>query len=287
MSYRRIVGIGLAGCLVFSLAWAQDEPSVAELQAKVNAEPDSGADWYALGRALQDRREYDAALAAFDRAIELEFQPAGAWMRSAQVMAARGDVEGALDDLERAATTSPAALAVLPQIGGIPELEGDPRLQELLDAAEEARHPCKKRPESRQLDFWIGAWSVTDPQGQVVGENVITRDLAGCVIREAWTDAYGNRGTSVNFYHPASDRWHQIWTSENGTVTHYQGTWSDGAMRFLETGFGDADSESRRLRMTFTPNPDGSVRQLIESTEDGTSWTVSFDGLYRKKPASD
>jgi tetratricopeptide (TPR) repeat protein len=266
-----------------SLAAAQQPPAIEELRARVGAQPESGADWYALGRALQDAQQYADALAAFERARELKFQPAGAAMRSAQILALSGDTEGAMRLLEQAAAVAPVALSLLPQIGGIPQLEGDPRLQKLLADAEAARYPCTTRPESRQLDFWLGEWAVSNPQGQVVGNNVITVDLQGCVVRESWTDAFGSRGTSVNFYDPATKLWHQVWTSENGTVTHYEGSWSAGAMRFFAKGFGDADGVTQHRRMTFTPNPDGSVRQLIEESTDGATWTVGFDGLYRKQ----
>ena len=38
-----------------------------------------------------------------------------------------------------------------------------------------------------------------------------------------------------------------------------------------------------RERIAWTPNADGTVRQLWESSkDDGKTWTVSFDGLYRK-----
>jgi hypothetical protein len=39
-----------------------------------------------------------------------------------------------------------------------------------------------------------------------------------------------------------------------------------------------------RIKMTFFRLPDGSVRQLGErSTDDGKTWSVTFDLLYRKK----
>ncbi len=246
-------------------------------------EPTSGADWYSLGRSLQDQRRYDDALAAFQHAIDLQFQPAGALMRMAQIDAAEGRRDRALARLERASAFSPAALALLPGIGGVPELAGDPRLQALMDKAEQARYPCDSNPKARELDFWLGDWDVSNPQGQRAGENHVTRDLRGCVIREAWTDAYGDRGTSVNFYDPATARWHQVWTSDNGTVTHYQGVFADGAMRFAASGFGDADGQTHFRRMTFTPNEDGTVRQLIEDSSDGEHWSVSFDGRYRRQ----
>jgi hypothetical protein len=55
-------------------------------------------------------------------------------------------------------------------------------------------------------------------------------------------------------------------------------------MRFLTVGLGDGPAAHQR--MTFTPNPDGSVRQLIEMSEDGSNWNVGFDGVYRKKTPS-
>jgi hypothetical protein len=57
----------------------------------------------------------------------------------------------------------------------------------------------------------------------------------------------------------------------------------DGAMRFFAGGFGDADGERRYRRMTFTPNESGGVRQVIEQSDDGRTWTVGFDGLYRRQ----
>ncbi|MGA9572586.1 MAG: hypothetical protein WBS20_01430, partial [Lysobacterales bacterium] len=147
--------------------------------------------------------------------------------------------------------------------------------------ADQARHPCKVRPEASQFDFWLGNWTVTNPQGQMAGENHVTHDLQNCVVRESWTNLYGDHGTSVNFYDPASKQWHQIWTSDNGTITHYAGKFHDGAMRFEASGFGSTDGETAFRRMTFTPSPDGSVRQLIEDSTDGKTWIVSFDGIYR------
>jgi len=270
----RFIGIFLLACaLAAAPAWALEQP----------ANPESGSDWYALARSLQDGQKYDDALAAYQQAIDHGFQPAGALMRMAQIEAARGDTASALARLEKATTIAPMVLSLLPQIGGIPELAGNPRFQALLASAEKARYPCEARAESRQFDFWLGDWSVTGPQGQVVGENHITRDHRGCVIRESWTDAYGDHGSSVNFFDPDTRHWHQVWTSDVGTVTHYEGEFRDGAMRFMANGFGNVDGKTHYRRMTFTPNADGSVRQLIEDSDDGKTWDTGFDGLYRKQ----
>ncbi len=248
-----------------------------------SATPSSGMEWYAGARAFQDQKQYDAALDAFQHAIDLNFQPAGALMRMAQIAAAQGHLDDAVARLQKAYELNPMVFGVLSQIGGVPELVGDERYTALLQKAEKARFPCRSSIEAAQFDFWLGEWQVTSPQDQVIGENQVTRDLEGCVVRESWTSASGNHGTSVNFYDPATRQWHQVWTSDSGVITHYVGSLVAGEMRFEANGFGDTNGKSKFRRMTFTPNPDGTVRQLIEDSMDGQEWTISFDGLYTRR----
>ena len=41
-------------------------------------------------------------------------------------------------------------------------------------------------------------------------------------------------------------------------------------------------------RITWTPLPDGSVRQHWEASQDaGANWRTLFDGLYRREPANE
>ena len=42
------------------------------------------------------------------------------------------------------------------------------------------------------------------------------------------------------------------------------------------------DGSEVQNRITWTPNPDGSVRQLWEASQDGgATWSMLFDGLYQ------
>mgnify|MGYP001544842922 FL=1 len=139
---------------------------------------------------------------------------------------------------------------------------------------------ARDRPEAHQFDFWIGDWIVSDPDGNPLGVNSITRDLNGLVLRESWVGASGVKGTSVNFFDPASAAWHQVWTDDAGGITHYVGAWRDGAMRFRGEGFGDADGIHHHRTMDFTPRADGSVQQLFRDSDDGRTWIVGFEGIY-------
>jgi hypothetical protein len=143
--------------------------------------------------------------------------------------------------------------------------------------------PCVA-PEYAQFDFWVGTWDVINPAGKPAGTNTITRTLDGCLVREEWTGAGGSRGASWNMFDRASSRWHQIWIDISGLVLHLRGSFTNGAMQMT-----DADDAGRRAakgpinRITWTPRPDGTLRQLWEtSADEGKSWKVAFDGTYRR-----
>ena len=44
-----------------------------------------------------------------------------------------------------------------------------------------------------------------------------------------------------------------------------------------------ADTLVTKHRITWTPNVNGSVRQLWESTDAKGQWSVAFDGMYTRK----
>lgn len=74
----------------------------AALERAVAASPDSGFLHRDLARIARALGEDDEAIARSTRAIELDAQDAEALALRGQVRAARGDVDGALDDLRRA-----------------------------------------------------------------------------------------------------------------------------------------------------------------------------------------
>jgi hypothetical protein len=142
--------------------------------------------------------------------------------------------------------------------------------------------PTCDSAEHRQFDFWVGEWQVTAPNGQVAGRNVITLELGKCVIHEHWTGAGGVTGESFNIWDRSEKRWHQTWVSSTGSLLLLDGEFRDGAMQMT----GRSKTQTGELvsnRITWTPNADGSVRQLWETSKDeGRSWTTAFDGIYRR-----
>src|SRR5262245_25431130 len=54
-------------------------------------------------------------------------------------------------------------------------------------------------PESRQFDFWVRTWRVTE-KGELAGHNTIQKIDGGCALLESWTDGSGSTGHSLNIH---------------------------------------------------------------------------------------
>ena len=141
--------------------------------------------------------------------------------------------------------------------------------------------PCEA-PEHRQFDFWVGEWSVYRPDGALAGTNRIEREYGGCVLHERYTGASrGYAGESLNTYDASRRMWHQTWVDNAGTLLLLDGDVVGGNM--VMQGSGPHEGRSTQHRITWSPNADGTVRQLWEVLGTDGRWTVIFDGRYRRK----
>jgi len=152
-----------------------------------------------------------------------------------------------------------------------------PMLAHAEDAPKSAKADACAAKESHQFDFWIGDWNVVE-KGKFAGHNRIEAILGGCAVAEHWDGAGGGHGTSYNAYDAKTKTWQQFWVDTHGGVLHLEGTF-DGERMALRSNAPGAHVD----RITWTPNKDGSVRQLWETSEDsGKTWTTSFDGRYER-----
>lgn len=144
-----------------------------------------------------------------------------------------------------------------------------------------AESPCGL-PEHRQFDFWLGDWVVRTPDGKLAGHNRIEREYDGCVLHERYTTERGFRGESLNAYDSGRKVWHQTWVDNTGTLLLLEGGLRAGRM-VLEGRVAGPDGRTVQHRISWTPNPDGTVRQLWESTDEHGATQVVFDGLYSRR----
>ena len=139
-------------------------------------------------------------------------------------------------------------------------------------------------PVNHDFDFWVGDWAVTNQTtGKLAGHNLIELKHGGRVLVENYTTPGVYTGMSVNAYDAPHKRWHQCWMDNSGGVLDLYGGLVEGKM--VLAGENPLPGGGRQLeRITWTANPDGTVRQHWEQSADaGKTWTTAFDGLYRKK----
>jgi hypothetical protein len=157
----------------------------------------------------------------------------------------------------------------------------------LVAAAASAQTPSSvassdcSSPQHRQFDFWLGDWDVTQGD-KTAGRNVIRSILNGCAISEEWTGTGGFSGNSLNFYNSTTQRWHQTWIDSRGQSLALEGQLEAGSMVLQNV----APENMPRHRITWTPMPDKSVRQLWQVRDKPEAeWRTLFDGKYSARPA--
>ncbi|MBL8297511.1 MAG: hypothetical protein JNN30_04090 [Rhodanobacteraceae bacterium] len=148
--------------------------------------------------------------------------------------------------------------------------------------------PACAAAEFHQFDFWVGDWDVTNPQGKAAGQSRIEAILDDCAISENWRGAGGTVGRSYSAWDASNKRWNQYWVATDGQVLYLGGGLVDGRM-VLSGDTIDAKSGKRSpQRVTWTPNTDGTVTQLWQTSDDsGKTWRTVFEGNYKraeKKP---
>ena len=144
--------------------------------------------------------------------------------------------------------------------------------------------PACTAAEHRQFDFWVGEWTVTQTgKPDVVANSLIEKLYGGCAIRENWMPFKGAGGGSLNNY--VDGRWRQTWVDSTNSRVEFEGGLADGKM--MLTGFWkgvNGPGQDALIRMTYSKNADGSVRQHGEqSTDQGKSWSTNFDFTYHPK----
>lgn len=135
----------------------------------------------------------------------------------------------------------------------------------------------------RAFDFWIGVWDVTAAgQDQPSAVNRISREHGGCALREDYATKGGYTGMSISFYEASRGKWHQTWMGADGTALYIEGGLNDQGEMVLSSRNTPYHRKAMPInRLTWTPRPDGSVRQHWQASSDaGASWSTVFDGLY-------
>lgn len=103
------------------------------------------------------------------------------------------------------------------------------------------------------------------------------------MIVERWSSAKNGTGMSMNHYDPVSGKWRQHWVGV-GVILEMEGELQGKSMVLQGPLYYIKDKRTTLLKGTWTPLPDGRVRQhFLESSDQGKTWTEWFDGYYQRE----
>lgn len=152
-----------------------------------------------------------------------------------------------------------------------------------LAAPAAAQDACAS-PDHRAFDFWVGRWEVFDATGTRRGTNTVRSTLGGCVLHESYATPGGYAGESFSLYDASRGVWHQSWVDNGGLLLDLEGGLRDGRMVLEGVTVGpDGGESTNRITWSRLDDTGDRVRQLWEVSRDGgATWTVAFDGEYRR-----
>jgi len=187
-----------------------------------------------------------------------------------------GEKEKAFAILDQLAKTGFGGVNILNANDDLLSLRSDPRWKAALETMDRTAHPCLHSPEFRQFDYWLGEWDV-EIGGQKLAKSSIQLILDDCVIFENYSGQGGYAGKSFSLYDTASKKWEQRYVDTGGALHNWTGGLVDGVMTFRW------DHDNTLNRMTYTKEGPDKVRQILETSTDGKSWTKTYDGLYIRR----
>ena len=265
-----------------TLYQASDWKNAASAYQKiVDLEPKNPNAAYRLGLSLLNLNKNAEAQKYLDAAFTTSPNSVFA-LALARAYARTNNKAKAFETIEKSTTLGGIAPETLAAEKDLAAWKDDAGFKELVRKSDLAVNPCKASPEFRQFDFWIGDWDVKNPQGVPSGSSNIQLILGQCIILENWTGGSGSSGKSFNIYDANDKKWHQTWVDDKGTFTHYIGGLVDGRMVIVADTI--VTGKKTLAKMTFSKLENGDVRQFGESsTDDGKTWTTSFDLIYSRK----
>lgn len=134
---------------------------------------------------------------------------------------------------------------------------------------------------TRQLDFWLGDWSVAARSGPTLGSARVGTSVNSCLIEENYETRKGYAAISFTYYDIIEQRWYRTIMDSEGERTELSGGIVGGAL--VLTGFEPGPGGKRfHVRMTLMAVDADTLQQAWDVSEDGTSWRPDFVLTYRR-----
>ena len=138
---------------------------------------------------------------------------------------------------------------------------------------------------SRQLDFWLGNWSLSHVQdGKTVqSRNHVTKVLDGCAVQEDFEGPPGTPlvGRSLSVFDTTTGQWRQTWVDNGGGYLEFTGG-MEGDRMVLRREFTRAGRRIQQ-RMVFQDIAADRLLWLWQHSDDaGSTWKTDWEIAYRR-----
>jgi tetratricopeptide (TPR) repeat protein len=264
--------------LVKEKKWPEAEKAFAQI---TKDEPKNARAWFMLGLARHSQENWNGAIEAFKKNVEIAQTPFGMYNVAAGFSQLNKKNE-AFEWLEKALNNGAAFGSNISADVDFENIKTDARFEKMLDIVERQTKPCLYSEESRQFDFWVGDWDVL-VNGNKVGENLVELEMNGCTLVENWKNTGGGLGKSLNSYNSATKKWKQFYVDGTGSVLEFEGEFKDGIMSLKGETFNAKGAKTLHI-LEFHDLPDKTVRQRWQqSTDGGKTWNTVWDSIYVKK----
>lgn len=139
-------------------------------------------------------------------------------------------------------------------------------------------------PGFKQMNFLLGTWIVSTPDGMVIGHDSLIHGLGNCGFYDYYRDAAGNhRSFAIFSYQPGAASWHLDWLDDSSLNANMDGSPTHTSLMSMDGA--DYMGAHRRLHhIEYNMLPDGTMEKIWKSSSDeGRHWAVTFDGIYRRE----
>lgn len=144
---------------------------------------------------------------------------------------------------------------------------------------------CSSDAGARQLDYWLGNWTVTFPGVAGSGSSRVRLSLDQCLLIESWDSGTGLKGENMFAYNPEDKVWHGLYADNRGRAHVFEGQVTDGHAEFDGPSHGPK-GELMLNRVRIVRLTTNKLEQTWEKSGDnGATWKLEFRGDYsRKRP---
>lgn len=143
--------------------------------------------------------------------------------------------------------------------------------------------PCSANSTSRQLDYWLGDWTISFPGVSGSSTSRVSLLLDKCLFVENWDDGRGHSGQNMFAFSQDDKAWYGMFADNEGRVHVFTGGEVSTGVAHFE-GYSGAAHEAKVLnRVKIVRLAIDKIEQTWEkSSDEGHTWKTVFRGEYSR-----